>query len=134
VHPARVHRLRTVIERKQLIPLDVLCRMHAGEVVKTNSDRIEAFYTQTWAFARFLCEGENGRYFPALQKLLSDAAAGRAYHVPGTRADEWNPALVKPLLEHYLGTDLNTIDQQFTGYMKDLAFNHFDEQFEQDAD
>jgi hypothetical protein len=134
VHPARVHRLRTVIERKQLIPLEQLSRMHAGEVVRTNSDRIEAFYTETWAFARFLCEGENGKYFPAMQKLLSDAASGREYEIAGARAGEWNPATVKPLLEHYLGTDLRTIDQQFTAYMKDLAFNHFEEQFEQDSD
>jgi hypothetical protein len=54
--------LRNVLERKMLIPLDQLVKMHAGEVVRTNSEQIESFYTETWAFARVLCEGVNRNY------------------------------------------------------------------------
>jgi hypothetical protein len=54
--------------------------------------------------------------------------------IPEARAGEWNPTTVKPLLEHYLSTDLATLDAQFTAYMKSLAFEKYDEQFSQDAE
>jgi hypothetical protein len=134
LHPARVHRLRNVMERKMLIPLDELIRMHAGDVVKTGSEKIESFYSETWAFARFCCEGENGKYYDGLKKMLSDAAAGRLHGIPEVRAGEWNPDLVKPLLEHYLRADLPTLDREFQAYMKSLAFEKYEQQFSEDAE
>ena len=50
--------------------------MHAGHVVQAPRERINAFYAQSWAFARFLNEAEGGRYRPMFRKLLADAAAG----------------------------------------------------------
>ena len=47
-------------------------------------DKIEAFYAQNWAFARFLWEYENGAYRPAFKKLLADTAAGNVYDPTGT--------------------------------------------------
>lgn len=121
VYPARMERLRNVVGRKSEIPLQVLAKLHAGDVVRMSPDRIEAFYTETWAFARFLCEGEKGKYLSNLKKLLSDAAAGALHPVPGQRPGEWNPEAVKPLLEHYLGADLTTLDGEFQAYMTTLA-------------
>jgi hypothetical protein len=133
IHPARVQRLRNVLERKMVIPLDQLAKMHAGEVVRLSADQIEAFYTETWAFARFCCEGENGKYLPALQQLLGDAAAGKLHGIPESRAGEWDPVMVKPLLEHYLGAEISTLDAQFRAYMNSLALDRYAEQWREDA-
>jgi hypothetical protein len=133
IDPMRVQRLRNVLERKLVIPLDQLAKMHAGEVVKMSRDRIEAFYTETWAFARFLAEGENGKYLPGFQSLLNDAALGTLHKAPGAREGEWNPELVKPLLEYYLRADLGTLDRELNAYMHTLAFERYGEQWREDA-
>src|SRR3712207_9034857 len=64
--------LYRTLRRGALIPLSQLCSMHAGQVVNTTPGRIEGFYAQSWAFARFLWEADGARYRPALQKMLAE--------------------------------------------------------------
>ena len=47
------------------------------------------FYSQLWALAHFLMEGEGGRYAPSMRAIISDAAEGRlSLRVfPGDRLD-----------------------------------------------
>ena len=117
--------LRKTIGRGVLIPLDRLCTMHAGQVVNTSPARIEGFYAQSWAFARFLWDGEGGRYRPALQKMLTELATGRAPGGMGGGSDDlenlWDPRTAKPLLEHYLGKDLDTVNREYQVYLRRLA-------------
>jgi hypothetical protein len=54
--------------------------------------------------------------------------------IPELRAGEWNPDLVKPLLEHYLRADLPTLDREFQAYMRSLAFEKYEQQFSEDAE
>lgn len=121
VNPARLTGLRRTIERDALIPLDALCTMHAGQIVNTAPARIEGFYAQGWAFARFLWDGQQGRYRPALQRMLADLAAGKA-EGPGQAASGngvlWDPASAKPLLERYLGKPLGEIDGEYQAFMR----------------
>lgn len=119
----RLTGVRKTLQKRALVPLDQLCTMHAGQVVNTSSARIEGFYAQSWAFARFLCEGEGGRYRPALQALLSDLAAGHPA-VPVTLVSAghgWDPRSAKPLLEHYLGSDLASIEHAYIAYMRQIS-------------
>ena len=108
--------------------------MHAGDVVNEPGDRIEAFYGECWAFARFLWEGEGGKYRPAMQKLLADTAAGTVYDPTGTLRHAgpiWNPAAARPMLEHYLGMDLKAIDEAYQKFIRKVAFDEFDAQWHQ---
>ena len=123
-NPARENGLRKTVIRGVLLPLDRLCTMHAGQVVSTSGAQIEGFYAQSWAFARFLWEGEGGRYRPALQLMLRDLALGRAPGVAGEGEPvegAWDPQAAKPLLEHYLGKSLATIDREYRTYMDRVA-------------
>lgn len=123
----RATKLRNAIETKNLWPLERLMTMHAGEVVSMSGARIEAFYAQNWAFAEFLWEGEGGKYRPALQRLLRDCANGAVFdgNPPSERrtiTDGWDPATVRPMLEHYLGMDLPEIDKAYKAYCRKIAY------------
>jgi hypothetical protein len=124
--------LRNAIEGHVLWPLDKLVRMHAGDVVQLPGDRIEAFYAQNWAFARFLWEFDDGRYRSAFKKLLSDTAAGTVYDPTGTlhRAQgTWAPNSVKPMLEHYLGKPLSEVEAEYQGFIRKIAYEQFSRQW-----
>jgi hypothetical protein len=85
-----------------------------------------------WALARFLAEGEGGRYRPALETLLSDAAYGRlagrlaASKVAGLdrrgvlQKSRNGPAI---LLE-YFNSDLSEFEYEFDQYVRRLTRNN----------
>jgi hypothetical protein len=119
----RIEGLRKAVEQRTLFPLGELVRMHAGEVVHRPGDRIEAFYAQNWAFARFLWDAEDAKYRPALLAMTADAVAGTLRTAAGTISPTapWDPQTCKPILEHYLGMPLDEIDRRFTAYVRRLV-------------
>lgn len=122
-NPARLASLRHATATAALIPLADLCSMHAGQIVAKSPGRIEAFYAQSWAFARFCREAQGGKYRPALEKLLADCAAGSAYEPaaePSDRPWHWDRTTARPLLERYLGEDFSAIDRDFQAYVAQL--------------
>jgi hypothetical protein len=132
LNPNRTLGLRNALEGHVLWPLEKLVRMHAGDVVQLPGDKIEAFYAQNWAFARFLWEYENGAYRPAFKKLLADTAAGDVYDPTGTlhRAQgAWAPQSVKPMLEHYLGKPLDEVEKEYRVFIEDIAYKQFGRQW-----
>ena len=119
-NPARLLALKSAVELDELYPLAQLIRMHAGQVVSRPSGQIEAFYAQSWAFARFLRDGDNGRHRKALEQMIADAGRGELYADTARslgRGPWWNPSTAQPMLEHYLGMSLPEIDQAFTVYV-----------------
>ena len=122
--------LRNAVDADLILPLERLVAMHAGMVVDRPAREVEAFYAQNWGFARFLWDAEGGRYRPALQQLLADAAAGTLHADADRRrsaasADAWNPRSVKPMLEHYLGMPLADIEAAYVRYLRRIAYaNH----------
>jgi hypothetical protein len=121
---SRLLSLRSAVAGANLYPLAQLVRMHAGQVVGKPGPKIEAFYAESWAFARFLCDGDNGRNRQALQRMLSDAAHGRLFSDNSqslTDGPLWDPSTAKPMLEHYLGWTLPEIERAFGSYVNHLA-------------
>jgi len=127
-NPARLAALRRCAASGVLIPLGDLCGMHAGQIVDKSSGRIEAFYAQSWAFARFCREFRGGKYRPSLEKLLYDCADGSAYGPTtgpsstelGTGVWHWEKTSAKPLLERYLGEDFDAIDRDYRSFVAQL--------------
>lgn len=120
----RMHGLRNAVETRTLLPLKKLISMHAGQVVEQTTFQVETFYAENWAFARFMWDAEQGRYRPALQRLLADAAAGRLYRDGVARepgSTEWDPESAGPLLEAYLGMPLPAIDRAFRAYVRKIT-------------
>jgi hypothetical protein len=125
VNTNRAQKLRTAIEHHWLWPLDQLCMMHAGDVVALDSERIETFYAQDWAFAQFLNNAENGKYRAAYHQMLDDLASGESDTWTGGHrgpSDTWAPRTVRPLLEHYLGMSMKEIDAAYQAYIHEIAF------------
>jgi hypothetical protein len=133
LNPARMLSLRRAIDGHKLFPLDQLITLHAGQVVSQSSANIEAFYAEDWAFARYLWEGENGKFRPALQRMIADAAAGTIFDPTGSHRRSylpWNPKGVRPMLEHYLNQPLSVTDAGFRQFMNKIAYEEMRNQFE----
>lgn len=121
---ARLSSLRAAVNQSHTFPLSQLVRMHAGQVVGKPSFQIEAFYAQSWAFARFLYDAQGARYRPALRRMLADAARGSLFRDSSRqfpRGPLWDPATARPMLEHYLGADLMQIEREYDRFIRDLA-------------
>jgi len=119
----RLESLRAAVNGDCMYPLAQLVRMHAGQVVGKTSSRIEAFYAQSWAFARFLYDGEGGRYRPALRRMFADAARGALFDDSFQQMSHgplWDPSTARPMIEHYLGTSLPSIEQGYASYVRRL--------------
>ncbi len=121
----RANSLRKAMDADALWPLEKLVTMHAGDIVSEKMDRIDAFYAQSWAFARFLWEAEDGKYRPAMQKWMTETANGTVHDA--TRSHNraglpWNRNAVKPMIEWYLGEDMAAVSKEFNNYMHKIAY------------
>jgi hypothetical protein len=133
LNPDRALSLRRVVDAGELFPLSKLITLHAGNIVGLPGIRIEAFYSQNWAFARYLWDGDNGKNRPALEQLLADTAAGTIYDPTGSLRLPylgWNPTGVRPLIEHYLNADLPTIEADYLQFVHKVAYDEMTEQFQ----
>lgn len=132
INPQRAQSLRTVLERRAVWRLEELIELHAGRVVGQSGGRTEAFYSQSWAFARFLQEYDNGRYKARFDRWMADTVSGEMFDPTGThrRAQPlWDPAAVRPIMEHYLQTDLATLQREFNEWCRYIAFDEFARQW-----
>ncbi|HEY2585101.1 MAG TPA: hypothetical protein VGI81_04990 [Tepidisphaeraceae bacterium] len=124
VNGARLGSLRSAAAGHQLYPLSQLVRMHAGQVVGKPNAKIEAFYAESWAYARFLHDAEGGRYRPALRRMLADAGRGALFADTSRELSDgplWDPSSAKPMLEHYLGASLARQEEAFRRYIDQLV-------------
>ena len=121
---SRIPALRKAIDDGHLMPLSQLIMLHAGKVIDRPAADVEAFYSGSWAFARFMWDADGGRYRPALQHLLTDAADGTLFSGGGlmtTYTATWNPRSVKPMLEHYLQMPLVQIEREYRRYAEEIV-------------
>jgi hypothetical protein len=122
----RIRGLRNAVETRSLIPLKKLISMHAGQVVEQTTFQVETFYAQNWAFARFMWDADGGRYRPALQAMLADAASGKLYRDGVARdpaSTDWDPNSAGPILERYFGMPLASIEREYRAYVRKIAVN-----------
>jgi hypothetical protein len=132
INQVRVQALRKAVENNKLWPLEKLVAMHAGEVVEENGERVDAFYSQAWVFAKFLYEYDNGRFRAPLQRWLTETANGTVHdptHTHSRAGGPWNRKGVKPMLEYYLGLDFATIDKLYKDYLRRVAFDEYSAQW-----
>jgi hypothetical protein len=121
---ARLTSLRAAVAGNQIYPLSQLVRMHAGQVVGKSNARIEAFYAESWAFARFLYDDSAGRNRRAIQRMLADAASGVLFDDSSRQLKDgplWDSSTAKPMLEHYLRAGLPEVERSFHAYMDQLV-------------
>ncbi|MCW5776819.1 MAG: hypothetical protein KIS87_10300 [Phycisphaeraceae bacterium] len=73
----RFDHLRAAWARGQTVPLATLLESRPEDLIRASSDGTLTYYSQVWALAHFLNEGDEGRYRDPLRRLLLDAAEGR---------------------------------------------------------
>ena len=95
VNRARTASLRRAIDNHELFPLPDLMQMHAGNVVRQPAPRIEAFYSEDWAFATYLWAGDNGRH-RAAPPLADERHRRRHRRRPHRQPRRRPPALDPP--------------------------------------
>jgi hypothetical protein len=122
VNSQRVHGLWRSIEHRYIFSLEELVTLDAGDIIHRPGDRINAFYSQNWAFIRYLRDGYGGRYRPAFERLLADVATDSVWNPsPQSPRGSWDRSLVKPTLEHYLGIPFSQMDQEFAAFCRQIA-------------
>ncbi len=119
----RYRMLRRVAIEGDAMRLDQLLSVRPQDEIATSNDRALRYYAQIWALTHFLNEGEGGRYRPALQRILTDAASGDLYDTVRSRLGERaareararriGPAVLAAYLPDVTATDLNRQYQSF---------------------
>ncbi len=117
---SRQHALWLSIEQRYAFPLSELVTYNAGDIIHRPGDRIDAFYSQNWAFVRYLRDGYDRKYRPAYERLLTDVANGNVWGTSPTTGG-WDRSRVRSILEHYLGVPFDQIDQEFLAFCKQIA-------------
>ena len=122
----RFDKLRDAHRAGRLMPLAQLLTL-APQNLLDDPDRTLVYYAQVWALVMFLREGEGGRYAPALQGMIADAAAGRygARLSASLGARPARAALLRRVghdpLVAYTGADIGTLDAQYRAFVAQLA-------------
>jgi len=73
----RFWQLRQAASQERLVNIDELLMLSPQDLMGRSTEGALDYYAQVWALTHFLVEGDNGRYRPALEKMLQDAASGR---------------------------------------------------------
>jgi hypothetical protein len=126
-NPYRLGRLRVALDHGEWIPLKVLLAISPGEVMATDpSERVQVFYSQSYALVRFLQEAAGSKYLSRYHRLVADGLKGqwplestaRAIasdrNVPKTI--EWNRLVGPWLFRYYVTDDLDGIESQYRAF------------------
>jgi hypothetical protein len=114
----RLDGLRYATRERFTFPLSQLIGLHPGQVMAYPADRLDAYYSQVWAFVRFLRDYDSGRYRPAFERLLTDAAHGQ---VKGLATDgQWGRDNIPKIIVGYFGTDVAQMEREYLLFCRKL--------------
>ncbi len=72
----RLSTLRKIVSADRLDSLDFLINADPSALLSTGRTNLLGYYAQLWAFTSFILEFDEGKYRPALRRLLKAALAG----------------------------------------------------------
>ncbi|MFA7486135.1 MAG: hypothetical protein WCZ89_08930, partial [Phycisphaerae bacterium] len=142
----RLGGLKMTLMKNKMIPLRQLIAMNPGEAIMgidsiagepiDGSDDVIAFYSQSYALVRFLKEDNHGSRLKNFQQMLLGGLRGtwpideQAQKIATDRniplTVGWNRVVGTKLFEHYIGEDIEQIEQQYLEFCKRLVYNvHF---------
>jgi len=121
---SRLLDLRRALAGKRYIPLAELLGSDAGDHVTKRLSEGPEYYGHLWALLSFIRSDEVAN--AGLQKMLSDAAAGRLRSTmnvpPAMRHDRsYNRSVAVPIFKHYIDADLPAFEERFRAYADRLA-------------
>ncbi len=123
----RLDALKKTLAQNKMIPLRELIAINPGEVLATNeSEWVMAFYSQSYALARFLREGGYEKRLANYRRLLLDGLKGDwplnqtnmmiavDRNIP--RTVQWNRAVGQLLFKRYIGSDFIQIEKEYLSF------------------
>jgi hypothetical protein len=128
----RLGALKDTLTKGKSIPLRDLVSTSPGEVLATDqAEAVMAFYSQSYALVRFLREAGYGKRRSAYHRLMSDGLTGQwpLDESAGATAQDrnlprtilWNRQVGRQLFEHYIGPDLDQLNQEFTTFCRQIT-------------
>ncbi|MBN2457007.1 MAG: hypothetical protein JXB29_10830 [Sedimentisphaerales bacterium] len=130
----RLGSLKKTLAGNKMIPLDKLIGMNPGEVLATDSDQaVAAFYSQSYALVRFLCEDDYGKRFSGYQQILlgglrgtwpldsTDKRIATDRNIPMTVG--WNRKIAGQLFETYIGSDFGQIEKEYIRFCRKIVYH-----------
>jgi hypothetical protein len=123
----RLGALKETLSKGKPIPLKELVSTSPGEVLAIDqAEAVMAFYSQSYALVRFLREAGYGKRLDSYRRLMSDGLLGQwpLDKSAGTTAEDrnlprtipWNRQVGRQLFEHYIGTDLDQLNQEYIAF------------------
>jgi hypothetical protein len=136
---SRLGGLKLTLAKGKMIPLKVLVGLDPGQAVRISEDTAQAFYSQSYALARFLREDNYGQRLAQYHRMLMGAVEGtwpltdEAKRIAADRniplTIEYNRVAGTKLFEYYIGTDFAGLEQQYLLFCKKLVYHvHFKKQ------
>jgi len=129
----RLGGLKLTLAKNKMIPLKALVGLDPGQAVRISEDATQAFYSQSYALARFLKEDNYGQRLAQYHRMLMGAVDGtwpltdEAKRIAADRniplTIEYNRAAGTKLFEYYIGTDFADIEQQYLLFCKKLVYH-----------
>ncbi|MGH7132589.1 MAG: DUF1570 domain-containing protein [Phycisphaerales bacterium] len=123
----RFDRLRDMASKKQLLSLQDLLGANSDRLISGGNSGVGlTYYAQLWALVHFLNEGENGKYHDALQRVVTDAAAGKlgqnVFAKLGTQANRPLARAVGPsVFLAYFDTDIGRVNVEYQAFVAKIA-------------
>ena len=128
----RLGALKETLNKGKPIPLRDLVSTSPGEVLAIDqAEAVMAFYSQSYALVRFLREAGYGKRLNSYRRLMSDGLLGQwpLDKSAGTTAEDrnlprtipWNRQVGRQLFEHYIGTDLDQLEQEYLTFCQRIT-------------
>ncbi len=116
----RFDRLRDANRVGSLLSLRELLSARPEVLLAGSADATLDYYAQLWALIHFLVEGENGRYFPGLSRVLQDAASGKLRLNAPTPSGFLNTSTTRGqrLFIAYISPDLDRVSTEYAAFVE----------------
>ena len=125
----RLKALRKTLEADAMIPLEQLIATTPGDVLATDqTEAVMAFYSQSYALARFLSSGTR---LAAYRRLLADGLHGDwpldevSRKIAADRSVPrnvlWNHIVGLVLFQEYVGDDFATVEQEYLAFCREIT-------------
>ena len=128
----RLDALRRTLAKGQMMSLEDLIATHPGDVLATDqAEAVMAFYSQSYALARFLRETRGARHIGTYEKLLADGLHGdwpldevskriaADRNIP--RNILWNHLIGLVLFREYIGRDFRPVEREYLAFCQQIA-------------
>jgi hypothetical protein len=123
----RFAQLRTAAAGGRLKSVRELIETSPQRLIQEPGDAAVTYYAQLWALVHFLREGDGGTYRPALQRLLTDAQAGRlSQSVAGALSMNERAGLLArrqgiAVFRAYFDRDPDAFDRRYQAFVQQLV-------------